>query len=307
MIIKIGILNPILNKRNERLIKKEKIKVGKIDIYQEKEIVKKQKETKEQIKKNRSIEQSPKIKRAYRGYIEIDDELIEEFGIQGNGTKKDPYIINSVENFPREIEIYKSKYYIKIVNCDLTSNFLGLYFSQNIVVENCKLDICEVGSSSDIKIINSSVTNILKIIRSKDVMIENSIITRLGLRNSFHNLIIKCEIEEFLIDKSRGNTFQQCRIPPNLLTEDRLNPPFKKYSGTGIFINIIIVFLLPFIFIAGFMIEGFLFGLITFLISGGILIVVIFPFIWMSKKSRSYEQGKFNPKDIASYPPNKVL
>jgi len=307
MMIYLAAIRPILNKHNERLIEKEKIKVGVQKIHIEKKIIEEQKDLKEKVIKSKVIEQSPKIKNAYSGYIEIDDEIIEEFGIQGDGTKKNPYIINSTENLPQKIEIYESKYYINIVNCDLTSHFLGLYFSQNILVENCKLNYCEVGSSSNIKIIKCSFNDGLRIIRSKEVISENSFISKLSLHNSFNNYLIKCEIEEFLIDESRGNTFQKCSIPPDLLTEDKLNPPIKKYSVTDIIVMLLIVFTFLFVPIATFMYGGFLFALIITIIVGVIVFCVLTPFRLLRKETQSLETGKFDPKDIKKHAPNKVI
>jgi len=306
MLFNLVVIRPILNKYNKKLIENEKIRLGIVTHHPVKEKIKVKNKYKESIKKRDIPVQSPKVRSAYQGRFEIDDEIIKEFGIQGKGTQKDPYIIDSTEHFPQRIEIYKSKYFMKIINCDLTSNSLGLYFSQNILIENCELHYCEVGSSSDIRFTNCSFKDGLKIIRSKEITSENCLISIIGLFTCYNNHFLKCEIDDFEIKVSRGNTFENCKLPPELLNEERLNPPIKKDMKITS-MNIVILFSFVFVFIALGIAMGFFFSLIVILIMGGIIFIVLFPLRHTLKKAKSLETGKFDHEYLIGLPPNVVI
>lgn len=302
-LVYMGIIRPFLNRKNKRLIAEEKNRMGVTDIPRKKERGEQNSFVKDLFLTKELKDKSPQVRRAYSGFFEIDEDVIKEFGFKGKGTESNPYIICSTENLPQEIEIYKSKYFIKIIDCDLTSHFLGLYISENIFVENCKINFCEVGSCSDISFLKCTFNDGLRITRGKAITMENCYIAQFGLFQSYSNNFIKCEMNKLLIKKSRGNIFSTCKIPIELLNEENLNAPKKIdkelyfYLSIGIFIICCIVFLgIMTDFFTSFMTMGIVGILIL-----GILLGMKFYFHTRLKKE------KFDMKTIYSFPPNKVI
>ncbi|MFW9866510.1 MAG: right-handed parallel beta-helix repeat-containing protein [Candidatus Thorarchaeota archaeon] len=314
VIIYMGIVRHILNKYNERLINEEKSKVGIVAEHPKPEVGKKPEVISERIYRKRDGRRSKKIELAYMGLFELDDEIIKEFNIPGSGTEKDPYIISSTENLPQDINIYKSKYYLKFSHCDLRSHFLGFDLSQNIVVENCELDYCEIGDPGycyNIQFINCRFEDGLTISKSSNIKLENCDVAGIRLTECYDNTLIKCTINELIIKNSRANTFKTCTIPAELLEDENINPPVRKYT-----LYTYVYSFIPIAFITAFLFLGFDIGFYSAFLFIGILGIVFCSFLFgfsyfMDKRSKKkagpYIKGKFDRRTIAALPPNKVI
>jgi hypothetical protein len=303
VLIYLGIIRPILNRHNKSVIEREKIRAGIGYLLSKKEEDQELKIEQEIDLNEKLKEKSTKVKRAYRGFFEIDEEIIEEFGFKGEGTQSSPYVIDSTDNLPQEILVHNSKYFIKVINCNLTSHFLGLYECQNILVENCELNFCEVGYSSNIKFLNCNFNDGLRIGRSKNIKSEKCFISKIGLDECYSNSLIKCEIKELEIKASRGNIFQNCKLPIELLEEQNLNPPKKIDREIYFFIPIAIAFICGFV-IVGFP-DNYFFSFMTMGIIGIVTFIILFLISFFSR--RRLKKEKFNRKFIYSFPPNKVI
>ncbi|MFX0104364.1 MAG: hypothetical protein ACFE75_02595 [Candidatus Hodarchaeota archaeon] len=304
VLVYMSILRPILNRRNKRLIEEERNKLGIGYLPFKKE----RREKGRQIDQDKDLskelrEKSRKVGLAYKGVFEIDDEIMREFNFQGEGTESNPYIIDSTENLPQEIIIGKSEYFIKIINCNLTSHFLGLFELQNVLVEHCELNYCEVGYGCNIRFLKCDFNDGLRIGRSKHIQVENCIISKVVLDECYSNSLVKCEIEELEIKVSRGNTFQNCKFPKDVLAEEKLNPP-KKISYMSKVYMFIAITLIASIIISGF-VSGFFISFMIFGIIGIVIFVIMFGMDIYFK--RSLKREKFDSKTIYSYPPNKVI
>ena len=142
---------------------------------------------------NREEELLKKLKRYQFSKTEITDKSIEDLqavmGWQGTGTEIDPIIINNLSSLKPNIWIHKSSLHYIIQ--DILVFKLRCTSTQNIVIENCKINELEIEGCYNMKIRNNSILW-LKFLYSRVCVLENNSFTSATLEklenNYFDNL-----------------------------------------------------------------------------------------------------------------------
>jgi hypothetical protein len=142
---------------------------------------------------NREEELLKKLKRYQFSKTEITDKSIEDLqavmGWQGTGTEMDPIIINNLSGLKPNIWIHQSSLHYIIQ--EVLVYKLRCTSTQNIVIENCKINELEVEGCYNMKIRNNSILW-LKFLYSKECVLENNLFTSASLEklenNYFDNL-----------------------------------------------------------------------------------------------------------------------
>ena len=159
------------------------------------------------------------IKLILGGNFLPDDRIYEiELECEGQGTEKAPIIINSSLLLPKEFEIFESKLYIKIKNCNL--EYLGLFYCKNIIIENSTFNYLGLYNSTNI-IIRESNPKSTTINLSDSCSVYDSTINRLILNYSHNNIFTDCTFYYISNPEngSRGNKLKNCNIPEDFSNE----------------------------------------------------------------------------------------
>lgn len=129
-----------------------------------------------------------KIKHHHFSSTEITDKSIKDLqakmGWQGSGTEFDPIIIDCLSGLKPNFWIHRSSKHYIIQHVIISK--LVCTSTQNIVIENCKINELEVEGCYDMTIRNNSILW-LKFAYSKGCLLENNSFTNLALENLENN------------------------------------------------------------------------------------------------------------------------
>lgn len=133
-----------------------------------------------------------KLKKHQYSKTDITDKTIEDLqammGWQGTGTEMDPIILDNLSGLKPNIWIHRSSLHYIIQ--EVTIFKLKCTSTQNIVIENCKINELEVDGCYNMKIRNNSILW-LKFLYSKECVLENNSFTSATLKNLENNYFDK--------------------------------------------------------------------------------------------------------------------
>ena len=138
----------------------------------------------------------------YRGGFTYSKKVLE---CKGNGTEKNPVMIDSSQILPVVFSIRNSKLHVILRN--FTAKQVSLFYVQNAKFEECKIRGLILFNSNDNKIINSTFRWNLNFNDSNNNSIENSSINKIRLNKSNHNRFKNCEISKIKFNQSQKNSF----------------------------------------------------------------------------------------------------
>ena len=99
----------------------------------------------------------------------------------GDGTEKNPIIINQVNYLPLKFAITFSKKHLIIKNLDAYK--IKLKFSENFEIRDCNLKKLKMMYCSKVKLVNTAVDGILKLKNSRNIMLEKCSYLIISQRN----------------------------------------------------------------------------------------------------------------------------
>jgi hypothetical protein len=249
--------------------------------------------------------------------MRIYEKDLNRISTQGNGTKSRPYIIDSLGmikdagDLNKKLQIYQSDAYFELRNIDFASLQLGLYYCSHVQIEGCSFEFeykgLEIGSSHHISIKNCKIKTECGLIRSFEVMMENCDINLLYLHRSYQNKVKGGSIDELSIEMSRGNVFEQVFIPKEYTKPKKLNSSFLKYKILRILPFALIIGAICYVGYLSFSFGDYFLLILTTIIASIILIICMVPMMYIMRKSKEREKGKFSIRDLEKYPPNKVI
>jgi hypothetical protein len=127
-------------------------------------------------------------------YVEIEGRNFLRYvkgDIKGNGTENSPYCINQNNEFPKNVKVIKSEYFIDYSG--IRFDGFGVIDSKNINFTNCSF-------------------NSITLHRSENSLLNNCEIVSLYLRNGKNCYFKECSINVIHNFFSSGNVFENCEI-----------------------------------------------------------------------------------------------
>jgi len=133
-------------------------------------------------------------------------QLVIQNDFLGNGTEKNPFVI---ENYLFEFEflkLRKLKRFIIFKNCKF--RYLNVYHSKNLKFNNCESETIVFSNSTGCKVSHSTF-NLVRLRRSTNIIIQDSRIRTLHLIYSRFNTISRCAISNGINQFSAANIFKE--------------------------------------------------------------------------------------------------
>lgn len=197
-----------------------------------------------------------------------------EFKWKGNGTKDEPFVIDSLRGISPQFWIKKSHVFIHLKNCNFT--YICLVRAQNIIIENCTGDVY--------------------LHHCQDIKIENCDIPVFKLNYSFNNALNNCSIDYADNHFSRANQFQNNKIPPQFIKSITEGTYKELYTSIFKFLPLVLLFVISYLFTNDYIAENPL--LRNMLIIG----IVFLAFVEMYLLVPHYR----TMKKLKTFPPNTL-
>ena len=115
------------------------------------------------------------------------NEYRENYGWKGDGTEKNPIIIDNDEVLAQNVLFKTEDLYIQLINIDI--GILIFEKCQNIIIEDCILSIIKIRSCKDV-IIRDNIIIAIRISFSKNVIVEHNRICTISNIRTFTILMI---------------------------------------------------------------------------------------------------------------------
>jgi hypothetical protein len=170
----------------------------------------------------------------------------------GTGTMEDPVVIEPAETIPESIYLRDYSLFIQIRNLD--KRYISLNRCQNITLKDCRLKYFDVFNSSNIKVENLSVTKLFRLFYSRDMLIEDSRIGKIKLKQSSSNTFKNCSFNKIKKILSNDNDFELITILGKQVSKDeerRFKDFAYKWNLTSliyaIVLYVILFFFVPYI------------------------------------------------------------
>ncbi|MFW9879445.1 MAG: hypothetical protein ACFFG0_40730 [Candidatus Thorarchaeota archaeon] len=230
----------------------------------------------------------------YREVYLLRSSIFREIEIEckGNGTKKDPAILEPSEDLPDDFHINKSDIYLHVKNCD--NHLISVNTCKNITIEGCNVVVFILINCSDVNLIKNTISKRLRLQDCKDIIIDQSNIEKLVIDYSHSNIIRNCTINHLAYHSSSSNIFEKNIIPENQLSKLNKSPLMKFFEKWGIEHGIIIMVLFAIIAIVldNLILLNYQFPILTLIalpvLSLSVIVPIISRFIFKlrSKKHR---------------------
>ena len=119
---------------------------------------------------------------------------IKSMNIKGTGVSEDPFAVDEPLQLPESTIIKESSLYINFINQEFQG--LGLKRSQNIMFENCSLEVLDIHQSSQIQVSNCTIKKLF-FTGGYNNNFSNSEISEVPLNIlSYNNRFINCKISD---------------------------------------------------------------------------------------------------------------